>query len=73
MDGRWGDRLPELPINTYKIGMDGNPKTVLGFECQPQEFVCHLIEICICRKEFQPFLARNWRREGRSANSLSRK
>ena len=62
MYGRCGHWLLELPINTYRIGMDENDKTLLGFECLPEEFVCYLIENCSCRKEFQPLLTMNWKK-----------
>lgn len=59
IDGTWGDWLPEIPINTSRIGMSGNGKNVVGFEHQPEDFVCCLIEICICRKQLQPLLTMN--------------
>lgn len=44
IDRRWGGWLSELPVNTNRIGMAANDKNVVGFECQPEEFVCCLIE-----------------------------
>lgn len=57
-NGCWKvERLVTGPSRKYIMAENG--KTAVGSECQPEEFVRFLIELCIYRQETQPHLTMN--------------